>query len=318
MAVTDLVVPVGASPEEPTGTARPARRKTKKWNRLAVCGLLFVLPAGLYVLVFQLVPVVYGLVLSFTSYSPLSRKGPEFTGFDNYASLLTDGDFANALLVTGRYVLQVLPLTVVLALFLAILVNRPFRGVGLFRSALYVPHIVSLTAVSIVWLWMYSQTGLVNEILGALGLSGQSWLLSADSALNAVSAMRIWKALGSNMVLLLAGLQSIPRDLYEAAKVDGAGKWATFRHITLPGLRPMLVYVVAMDIIYLAQGFAEIYVLTQGGPLESTTTVNYLIYTEAFQYNQLGSASAMAFVLFAFIVGFSVLTVRGISGRRAS
>jgi ABC-type sugar transport system permease subunit len=165
---------------------------------------------------------------------------------------------------------------------------------------------------------MYSQTGLVNEILGALGLSGQSWLLSADSALNAVSAMRIWKALGSNMVLLLAGLQSIPRDLYEAAKVDGAGKWATFRHITLPGLRPMLVYVVAMDIIYLAQGFAEIYVLTQGGPLESTTTVNYLIYTEAFQYNQLGSASAMAFVLFAFIVGFSVLTVRGISGRRAS
>jgi multiple sugar transport system permease protein len=120
------------------------------------------------------------------------------------------------------------------------------------------------------------------------------------------------------MVLLLAGLQSIPRDLYEAAKVDGAGRWATFRHITLPGLRPMLVYVVAMDIIYLAQGFAEIYVLTQGGPLESTTTVNYLIYTEAFQYNQLGSASAMAFVLFAFIVGFSVLTVRGISGRRAS
>lgn len=318
MAVTDLVVPVGASPEEPTGTTRPARRKTKKWNRLAVCGLLFVLPAGLYVLVFQLVPVVYGLVLSFTSYSPLSRKGPEFTGFDNYAALLTDGDFANALLVTGRYVLQVLPITVVLALFLAILVNRPFRGVGLFRSALYVPHIVSLTAVSIVWLWMYSQTGLVNEILGALGLSGQSWLLSADSALNAVSAMRIWKALGSNMVLLLAGLQSIPRDLYEAAKVDGAGKWATFRHITLPGLRPMLVYVVAMDIIYLAQGFAEIYVLTQGGPLESTTTVNYLIYTEAFQYNQLGSASAMAFVLFAFIVGFSVLTVRGISGRRAS
>jgi multiple sugar transport system permease protein len=308
----------GAAAVAPPGTARPARRKTKKWNRLAVCGLLFVLPAGLYVLVFQLVPVVYGLVLSFTSYSPLSRKGPEFTGFDNYASLLTDGDFANALLVTGRYVLQVLPLTVVLALFLAILVNRPFRGVGLFRSALYVPHIVSLTAVSIVWLWMYSQTGLVNEILGALGLSGQSWLLSADSALNAVSAMRIWKALGSNMVLLLAGLQSIPRDLYEAAKVDGAGKWATFRHITLPGLRPMLVYVVAMDIIYLAQGFAEIYVLTQGGPLESTTTVNYLIYTEAFQYNQLGSASAMAFVLFAFIVGFSVLTVRGISGRRAS
>lgn len=318
MAVTDLAIPVGSPRGASTGSPHPPRRTPKRWNRMAVFGLLFVLPAGLYVVIFQLIPVIYGLVLSFTSYSPLSRQGPEFTGVDNYADLLTDGDFANALLVTGRYVLQVLPITVVLALLLALLVNRPFRGVGLFRSALYIPHIVSLTAVSIVWLWMYSQTGLFNEILGWFGLSGQSWLLSSDSALNAVSAMRIWKALGSNMVLLLAGLQSIPRDLYEAAKVDGAGRWGTFRHITLPGLRPMLVYVVAMDIIYLAQGFAEIYVLTQGGPLESTTTVNYLIYTEAFQYNQLGSASAMAFVLFAFIVGFSVLTVRGISGRRAS
>jgi ABC-type sugar transport system permease subunit len=318
MTVTDLAIPVGAPERASSGAPEPARRRLRRWNRTAVWGLLFVLPAGLYVVIFQLVPVIYGLVLSFTSYSPLSRKGPEFTGVDNYAELLTDGDFGNALLVTGRYVLQVLPITVVLALLLALLVNRPFRGVGLFRTALYVPHIVSLTAVSIVWLWMYSQTGLFNEILGWFGAPGQSWLLSSDSALNAVSAMRIWKALGSNMVLLLAGLQSIPRDLYEAAKVDGAGKWSTFRHITLPGLRPMLVYVVAMDIIYLAQGFAEIYVLTQGGPLESTTTVNYLIYTEAFQYNQLGSASAMAFVLFAFIVGFSVLTVRGVSGRKSS
>jgi ABC-type sugar transport system permease subunit len=188
--------------------------------------------------------------------------------------------------------------------------------VGIFRSALYVPHIVSLTAVSMVWLWMYSQTGLFNEILGFFGAPAQSWLLDSDSALNAVSAMRVWKALGSNMVLLLAGLQSIPRDLYEAARVDGAGRWATFRYVTLPGLRPMLVYVVAMDIIYLAQGFAEIYVLTQGGPLGSTTTVNYLVYTEAFQYNQMGSASAMAFVLFALIIGFSVLAVRGVMGRQ--
>jgi len=296
----------------------PGPRRRRRWPRTAVFGLIFVAPAALYVVIFQLVPVIYGAVLSFTEYSPLSRSGPEFTGLDNYADLFTDADFGNALLVTGRYVLQVLPLTVVLALGLAILVNRPFRGVGLFRSALYVPHIVSLTAVSMVWLWMYSQTGLFNEILGWFGLPGQSWLLSADSALNAVSAMRIWKALGSNMVLLLAGLQSIPRELYEAAKVDGAGRWATFRYVTLPGLRPMLVYVVAMDIIYLAQGFAEIYVLTQGGPLDSTTTVNYLIYTEAFQYNQLGSASAMAFVLFAFIVGFSVLAVRGVSGRKAT
>lgn len=295
---------------------RLSRRTARRWSRNQIVGLLFVLPAGLYILIFQMIPVVYGFVLSFTDYNPLRRGGPEFTGVDNYAELVTNPEFGNALLVTGRYVLQVLPPTVVIALVLALLVNRPFRGVGLFRSALYLPHIISLTVVSLVWLWMYSPNGLFNDLLTTFGLPQQAWLLDADSALNAASAMRIWKALGSNMVLLLAGLQSIPRDLYEAARVDGAGRWNTFRYVTLPGLRPMLVYVVAMDIIFLAQGFAEIYVLTKGGPLDSTTTVNYLIYTEAFQYNQLGSASAMAFVLFAFIVGFSTLSVRTLVGRQ--
>ncbi|NQX34753.1 carbohydrate ABC transporter permease [Herbiconiux sp. VKM Ac-2851] len=316
--MTTTIIPAGATELAPAGAAppEPRPRRRRRWNRLALVGLLFVLPAAVYVVIFQLVPVIYGLVLSFTTYSPLSRSGPEFTGVDNYTDLLGDAEFGNALLVTGRYVLQVLPVTVVIALVLALLVNRPFKGVGIFRSALYVPHIVSLTAVSMVWLWMYSQTGLFNEILTGIGLPAQSWLLDSDSALNAVSAMRVWKALGSNMVLLLAGLQSIPKELYEAARVDGAGRWNAFRYVTLPGLRPMLVYVVAMDIIYLAQGFAEIYVLTGGGPLGSTTTVNYLIYNEAFQYNQLGSASAMAFVLFALIVGFSVLAVRGVSGRQ--
>ncbi|MFB2596694.1 carbohydrate ABC transporter permease [Herbiconiux sp. P17] len=309
-----LSTPAGATTVAPAPPSSPRRRR--RWNRVSVFGLVFVLPAALYIVIFQLIPVLYGFVLSFTKYSPLSRKGPEAVGLDNYAGLLSNPDFGNALLVTGRYVLQVLPLTVVIALALALLVNRPFRGVGFFRSALYVPHIVSLTAVSLVWLWMYSQSGLFNEILNTIGLPDQAWLLEPDSALNAASAMRIWKALGSNMVLLLAGLQSIPKELYEAARVDGAGRWNAFRYVTIPGLKPMLVYVVAMDIIYLAQGFAEIYVLTKGGPLGSTTTVNYLIYTQAFQYNQLGTASAMAFVLFAFIIGFSFLTMRSLMGRQ--
>ena len=305
---------VGKALASPTAaTIRPRRRR---WNRMQIVGLLFVLPAGLYILIFQMIPVIYGFVLSFTDYNPIRRGGPEFTGVDNYVELIGNPEFGNALLVTGRYVLQVLPLTVIIALVLALLVNRPFRGVGFFRSALYLPHIVSLTVVSLVWLWMYSPNGLINDLFTTFGLSQQSWLLDADTALNAASAMRIWKALGSNMVLLLAGLQSIPRDLYEAARVDGAGRWNTFRYVTLPGLRPMLVYVVVMDIIFLAQGFAEIYVLTKGGPLGSTTTVNYLIYTEAFQYNQLGSASAMAFVLFAFIIAFSALSVRSLVGRQ--
>ncbi|WP_432482498.1 carbohydrate ABC transporter permease [Kineococcus esterisolvens] len=291
---------------------RRGRRPRGRW-----IGLAFVAPAALYLVVFQFVPVLYGLALSFTEYSPLSRGEPRPVGWANYAALLDDPEFAQALLVTGEYVLMVLPVTVALALVLALLANRPFRGVGAFRSALYVPHIVSLTVVSMVWLWMYSPDGLFNEWLTGLGLPEQRWLLQEDTALAAASAMRVWKALGSNMVLLLAGLQGIPRELYEAASMDGAGAWHRFRYVTLPGLRPMLTYVVAMDIIYLSQGFAEIYVLTQGGPLGSTTTVNYLIYTEAFQYNSFGSASAMAFVLFALIVSFSGLAVRGVSGRKS-
>ncbi|GAA4043577.1 carbohydrate ABC transporter permease [Nonomuraea soli] len=280
-------------------------------DRRRLFGLLFVLPAALYVAIFQLGPVLYGLVLSFSRYSPLSREGAVFVGLDNYAALLDDPEFVQALLVTGRYVLQVLPFTVGIALGLALLAGKAFRGVGFFRTALYIPHIVSLTAVSMIWLWIYSEQGLVNDVLALLGLPEQRWLVSEDAALNAASAMRVWKALGSNMVLLLAGLHTVPRELYEAAKVDGAGRWARFRHVTLPGIRPILTYVVAMDVIYLAQGFPEIFVLTQGGPYGSTTTVNYLIYTEAFQYNEMGSASAMAFVLFAFIAGFTVLVIRG-------
>lgn len=291
----------------------PSRRPLR---RPAFYGMLFVLPATFYVLVFQLGPVLYGLVLSFSEYSPLSRTGPQFVGLENYRSLLDDPEFGRALAVTGRYVLQVLPFTVAIALCLALLSNRAFRGIGLFRTAMYVPHVISLTAVSMIWLWIYSDQGLVNEILGFFGLSDQRWLTTESAALNAASAMRVWKALGSNMVLLLAGLQTIPKDLYEAARVDGANAWQQFRYVTLPGLRPMLTYVVAMDIIFLAQGFTEIFVLTQGGPYGSTTTVNYLIYTEAFQYNQMGSASAMAFVLFAFIAALSIIAIRGGRGRR--
>ena len=294
--------------------AAPAPRRRGRRGRYV--GVWFVLPAALVVVVFTLVPVVYGLGLSFTSYSPLSRSAPEVVGLANYTRLVSDADFVRAIGVTLRYTVQVLPVLVVLALVLAVLANKPFRGVGLFRTGLYVPHIVSLTAVSMIWLWIYSRDGLVNDALGTIGLEQQRWLYEPGSALNAVSAMRVWKALGSNMVLLLAGLQAIPRHLYEAARVDGASAWQQFRHVTLPGLRPMLVYVVTMDVIYLSQSFAEIFVLTQGGPLGLTTTVNYLIYQEAFQSNHMGSASAMAFVLFALIAGFSFVSIRALAGRK--
>ncbi|PRB65669.1 carbohydrate ABC transporter permease [Microbacterium sp. MYb45] len=305
----------GRTTESSTPAPTGARRRGRAGRRLRIAGLLFVLPAAVYIVGFQLVPVVYGLVLSFTNYSPVARGNPDVVGGSNYVAILTDPQFLNSLLVTGKYVLLVLPVLLVLALGLAMLVNRPFKGIGVFRSMLYVPHIVSLTAVSIIWLWLYSNDGAINQLLGAFGLDPQAWLLDADTALPAVAVMRIWKALGSNMVLLLAGLQTIPSELYEAARMDGAGPWARFRYVTLPGLRPILLYVVATDIIFLAQSFAEMFVMTKGGPLGSTTVANYLIYNEAFQYNQMGSASAMAFVLFALVAAFSLLAVRSFTRR---
>jgi multiple sugar transport system permease protein len=272
--------------------------------------MLFILPAAAYVAAFHLFPLGYGLYLSFTNYDPQSRTGPRPVGLDNYTKILSDPVFLDSLVVTAKYVLYVLPGAVCLALVLALLVNRARRGVGFFRTALYVPHVVSLTAVSMVWLWLYSSQGWFNQILGKVGVGPKQFLLESGSALVAVAVMRIWKALGGNMVLLLAGLQSIPRELYEAAEVDGAGRWASFRHITLPGLRGMLTYVIITDIVYLAQSFAEIYVLTRGGPVDSTTTANYLIYKQAFQFNDMGTASAMGFVLFALISAISFTSLR--------
>lgn len=295
------------------GGRRGPRRSPSSHIRMT--GWLFVAPAAVYVGVFHLFPVLYGLVLSFTDYSPISRATPDFLGLDNYAAIFADPEFLNALRVTGTYVLMVLPPLVIGGLLLAILINRPFFGVGFVRAALYIPYIISLTAVSLIWLWMYSQSGFFNQFLDAFGLPEQRWLLESTTALPAAAAMRIWTALGSNMVLLLAGLQSVQKELYEAAHMDGAGRWGQFLHVTLPGIRPVLTFVVAMDIIWIAQGFAEVFVLTRGGPLGSTTTVNYLIWTEAFQYNQMGSASAMAFVLFACIMVFALITVRSMSGR---
>ncbi|MEU4831990.1 sugar ABC transporter permease [Streptosporangium sp. NPDC023615] len=284
-------------------------------GRRRLVGLVFTAPVLVYLAVFQLFPVLYGFYLSFTSYSPLDRGAPRPVGVGNYTALLGSADFLKSLRVTVQFVAEVLPFAVGIALGLALLANRRIPGIGLLRAGLFLPRIVPLTAVSLVWLWMYSPDGWFNDLAASLGLAPRDWLLDEDSALHSVAVMRVWKALGGNMVLFLAGLQAIPGVLYEAAKMDGAGAWARFRHVTLPGLRPVMVYVVTINIVYLSQSFAEIFILTGGGPLGSTTTTNYLIYQEAFQNNRFGSASAMAFVLFAAIFAFALVAMRG-NGRK--
>ncbi|MFF3444042.1 carbohydrate ABC transporter permease [Streptosporangium sp. NPDC002721] len=299
----------------PVASPRAGSRGGGPTGRRKLVGLAFTAPVLAYMAIFQLFPVLYGFYLSFTSYSPLDRGAPQLVGADNYAALFGSADFLKSLRVTAQFVAEVLPFAVGIALGLALLANRKIPGIGLFRAGLFLPRIVPLTAVSLVWLWMYSPDGWFNDLAGSLGLAPHNWLLDEDTALHSVAVMRIWKALGGNMVLFLAGLQSIPVTLYEAAKMDGANAWARFRHVTLPGLRPVMVYVVTINIVYLSQSFAEIFILTGGGPLGSTTTTNYLIYQEAFQNNRFGSASAMAFVLFAAIFAFALVAMRG-NGRK--
>jgi ABC-type sugar transport system permease subunit len=292
-----------------------AQRGSKLHRKIALAGFLFVLPASLYIFIFNVIPLIYAFYLSLTSYDPLDRGGPKWHGLEGYGEVLGSDQFWSALRITAQYTFEIIPLAIIFALGLALLANRRIPGIGLLRGIFYLPRIVSLTAVSLIWLWLYSRDGLFNYIGTFFGGGDTPWLTAPDLAIHSLVIMRVWKALGGNMVLFLAGLQNIPVELYEAARIDGANGWNLFRYITMPGLRPVAIYVITTNIIYLFQSFSEIYVLTNGGPLESTMTVNMLIYREAFQYNQMGQACVIAFLLFAVIFAFAYVNLRLMSGR---
>lgn len=293
---------------------RPVVSRMHRSQRRA--GRLLIAPAALTLFFITLVPVVYGFYLSLTSYNPVYKDSATFRGFDGYARILTDAMFWRAILVTLEYALGTLALTLPLALGLALLVNGRFPGVAVFRSVMYLPRVVPLVAISLIWLWLYSSMGLFNYLLSLVGVDPVPFLTESATALPSLIVMRAWKALGGSMIIFLAGLQGIPQDLMEAASVDGAGRWRRLVHVTLPLLAPITSYVVTVDLIYLSQSFSEIYVMTDGGPLGSTTVVNMLIYKEAFQNFRIGDASAMAFLLFALIFGLVLANFRRVLGKR--
>ncbi|WP_283138436.1 carbohydrate ABC transporter permease [Rhizohabitans arisaemae] len=296
------------------GTVTTAPRRVSPSRRgQGVAGWTLVLPSILVLLVVVAVPIGYGFYLSLTSYNPVETTGPKFHGLTGYLQVLTSGEFWDALRVTVLYAFGTLALTVPAALGLALLVNGKFPGVALFRGAMYLPRVVSLVAVSMIWLWLYSREGYFNHLLDLVGLGPVEFLTDEATALPSLIVMRAWKALGGSMIIFLAGLQTIPKELIQSAAVDGAGRFRTFRHVTLPLLMPITTYVVVVDLIYLAQSFSEIYILTSGGPLGSTTVVNMLVYKEAFENFKLGEASSMAFVLFCMIFALAYANVRFLS-----
>ena len=275
----------------------------------------FVAPALVVIAVFFFVPVVAALAMSLTDfdiYALADRGNLRVVGLRNYAQLLRTPLFWKAFGNTLYFVVIGVPLSIGISLGAALLLHsRVTRFRAFFRTALFAPVVTTLVAVAVIWRYLFNpHYGLLNYLLGRLGLPSVDWLGDPQWAMPAIILFAVWKNFGYNMVILLAGLQSIPEQLYEAARIDGASAWRQFRHVTLPMLAPIVALVNVLTIAGYFQLFAEPYVMTQGGPLQSTVSVLYFMYEEGFKWWNLGSASAVAFVLFLVIFGVTVVQLR--------
>ncbi len=275
-------------------------------------GLFFLGIPLLWLLVWVIAPIFVVLYLSFTSFNILSP--PEWVGFWNYEDLWHDNLYWRAFGNTLYFTAFAMPLGVSLSMLLALLVNTRLPGAWLFRTIYYLPVVSPLIATALVWVLFYEvSSGLFNYLLNSVGLSAQPWLNSTTTAMPAIIIMSVWKSLGFNMVIILAALQAIPKELNEAASLDGAGRVRQFFAITLPLLRPAMTYVLITTLIGSFQVFSQVYVMTEGGPNNSTVTLVHLIYRTAFQNLDFGYASAMAMVLFIILVIASFINLRLVS-----
>jgi multiple sugar transport system permease protein len=253
---------------------------------------------------------VFSLGAAFTDYSPIRPGSTRWIGLDNFGRALTDPAFWGALGNTAFFVLGTIPFTTALALALALAVQPAFRGRTLFRVGFFVPSVVSIVVLSLVFKGLYSPDGPLNVMLRALGFTPPAWLLDPATALPAIMAMDVWSASGYYMVIFLAGLEAIPRDLYDAARLEGASAWVCLTRITLPLLRPTLLFVLVVNTVRSLQIFAEVFVMTRGGPLHKTTTVVYYLYEEAFYRFNLGYACAVAYLLFLITLVLAQIQLR--------
>jgi len=272
---------------------------------------LFLAPWIATLLLFWLYPLLHSLYLSFTDYSILSGE-PHWVGLENFKRLFSDEDFLKALENTSIFVFGTIPFTTIFALILAVIINRRIPGAGLFRAGFFIPSITSMVVMALIFTNLYSAGGYINLLLKLTGLPfpKEGWLHSERAALPAIMIMDVWIAIGYYMLLYLAALKSIPGELYEAAELEGAGPLRRFWHVTLPHLRPMTLFVVVINTIRSFQIFVEIFVMTKGGPLNSTLTVVYFVFEEGLERFNMGYASAAAYVLFVVIAIFSAIQLR--------
>ncbi|WP_370637567.1 carbohydrate ABC transporter permease [Salinicoccus sp. ID82-1] len=281
------------------------RRKTKTRNFIK--GILFLLPSIILFSVFLFYPMMKTVYLSFFL-TDASGATTVFVGLQNYIQLFTSSIFLKSFKSTFLFVLYIVPATIIISLFLAVLANEKLKGVGIFRTIFSSTMGISVAAASVFWLYLFNPTmGLLNEILGFLGMEGIGWLTDPAWALVAVSITTIWMNIGFTFLILLGGLQSIDQSLYESANIDGAGYFYKLRRITVPMLSPTLFFVLTVTIINAFQTFGQIDILTQGGPQNETNLIVYSIYREAFVNYQFGAASAQAVILFILILLMTAL-----------
>jgi multiple sugar transport system permease protein len=288
------------------GSLRAQRR------REVIEAYLYLLPTFVGLILFSLGAIIASVGISFTDWDVL--RPPHWIGLSNYAGLFSTPLVWQIFGTTLYYTGVIVPVGTALALGLALALNRGLRGIVLLRSLYFLPVISSTVAVSLVWGWLYNQQfGLINYLLSVVGITGPAWLADTRTAMPAVLIMSIWKGLGYNMVIFLAGLQGIPQELYEAAKIDGAGAWARFRYVTFPLVSPTTFFVVVLSTIAAFQVFDQTFVMTAGGPAYSTTTLALYIYQNAFQWFHMGYAAALSYVLFAAVavVTLSQFRVQG-------
>lgn len=276
---------------------------------------LFLLPALVVLSLSVFWPALQAFYLSFTRYEDLTQT-PLWIGLANFQRLGSDQVFWWTMGNTLVYLIGVVPILAIAPLGLAVLVNRKLRGINWFRASFYTPVLISMVVAGISWKWLYAENGLFNQLLAQLGFKpGIEWLTSPNIAIFSVMAVTVWKGLGYYMVIYLAGLQSIPTELYEAAAMDGSDGYRKHWDITMPLMRPYLVLVAVISAISATKVFEEVYIMTQGGPLNSSKTVVYYLYEQAFDQFEISYACTIGLVLFLVILGLSLLNLKLSQGR---
>lgn len=290
----------------------PRRREpdAKIRRQEARTGVGMVAPAAVLLILFFFIPVLLCFILAFTNAKLISAESPSIVGLDNFTRLFDDPLFWKSLRNTFYFAVIVVPVQSALALGMALLVNRRTRGTNFFRTMYFIPVVTSIVVVSILWLFMYQPNGLVNSLLQTVtfnAVQGTDWLGNPSTAMPAIVFMSIWQAVGFHMVIWLSGLQTIPHELYEAAEVDGASPWNKFRHITWPGLRNTRIFILITITIAAMSLFAQIAVMTSGGPLDSTSTMVFMAVRVGYSQQETAYASALSLVFFLIVLTISLV-----------